>query len=82
MNEIWRPIPGFEGQYEVSSLGRVRSLPRDITYTTTVHRVGKILKTRPASSGYPQVWLPVKGKGFQRQKAFNVDRLVKEVFGS
>lgn len=27
-NEQWRPIPGYEGIYEVSSLGRVRSLPR------------------------------------------------------
>ncbi len=28
MNEEWRPIPGFEGMYEVSSLARVRSVPR------------------------------------------------------
>jgi NUMOD4 motif/HNH endonuclease len=26
--EEWRPIPGYEGQYEVSSMGRVRSLTR------------------------------------------------------
>ncbi len=26
--EIWRDIPGYEGAYQVSSLGRVRSLPR------------------------------------------------------
>ena len=24
--ETWRPVPGYEGDYEVSSLGRVRSL--------------------------------------------------------
>lgn len=28
--EIWKSIAGFEGQYEVSQNGRVRSLPRDI----------------------------------------------------
>ena len=28
--EIWRPIKGYEGHYEVSSLGRVRSLDRMI----------------------------------------------------
>lgn len=28
MEEIWKPIEGFEGRYEVSSLGRVKSLPR------------------------------------------------------
>ena len=30
MNEIWKPIKGYEGIYEVSSLGRVRSLDRHI----------------------------------------------------
>lgn len=28
MNEGWRPVPGYEGIYEVSNLGRVRSLDR------------------------------------------------------
>lgn len=26
MNEEWRPIPGYEGHYEVSSLGQLKSL--------------------------------------------------------
>ena len=29
-NEIWKDVPGFEGSYQVSSLGRVRSLSRRI----------------------------------------------------
>lgn len=28
--EVWRPIPQFEGRYEVSNIGRVRSLPKII----------------------------------------------------
>src|SRR3546814_14079116 len=28
LSEEWRPVVGYEGYYEVSSLGRVRSLPR------------------------------------------------------
>lgn len=28
MSEIWKPVVGYEGLYEVSSLGRVRSLDR------------------------------------------------------
>jgi hypothetical protein len=28
MDEQWKPIAGFEGKYEVSTFGRVRSLPR------------------------------------------------------
>lgn len=31
-NEIWKPVRGFEGAYEVSNLGRVRSLPRIVRY--------------------------------------------------
>lgn len=28
MTEIWNDIPGYEGRYQVSNLGRVKSLPR------------------------------------------------------
>ena len=27
-NEVWKSIPGFESKYEVSNMGRVRSLSR------------------------------------------------------
>lgn len=30
-NEIWKDIPGYEGQYQASSLGRIRSLDRVLT---------------------------------------------------
>lgn len=30
MNETWKPVVGHEGRYEVSNLGRVASLPRDV----------------------------------------------------
>lgn len=29
MVEIWRPIQGYEGLYEVSNLGNVKSLSRN-----------------------------------------------------
>ncbi|WP_363551462.1 NUMOD4 motif-containing HNH endonuclease [Microbacterium sp. LWH12-1.2] len=29
--EVWRPVFGYEGSYEVSSAGRVRSIPRSVT---------------------------------------------------
>ena len=31
MEEVWRDIPGYEGKYQASSLGRIRSLDRTIT---------------------------------------------------
>lgn len=31
VTEIWKPVQGYEGLYEVSTLGRVKSLPRATT---------------------------------------------------
>jgi hypothetical protein len=43
--EIWKDIPGYEGAYQVSSLGRVRSLDRQVVTKTGVVRNihGKVL---------------------------------------
>ena len=30
MEEIWKDIPGYEGKYQVSSMGNVKSLSRTI----------------------------------------------------
>ena len=45
MNEEWRPIPGMEGRYEVSSLGRFRSVGRNAIDRAGRRRkvVGKVL---------------------------------------
>jgi hypothetical protein len=40
--EEWRPIPGWEREYEVSSIGRIRSLPRP---TARGIRGGGLIKT-------------------------------------
>ena len=41
MEEIWKDVKGFEGLYQVSNMGRVRSIDRDIvtTYRGTVHTI-------------------------------------------
>ena len=43
--EIWRDVPGFEGLYQASNLGRVRSLDREVrhNYGGTAVKKGKIL---------------------------------------
>ena len=35
MKEEWKDIEGFEGRYQISNLGRVKSLERTITYSTS-----------------------------------------------
>ena len=42
--ELWRDIPGYEGAYQASTLGRIRSLPR---YVPVVDRVRGISYSRP-----------------------------------
>lgn len=48
MTEEWRDIPGFEGAYQVSSLGRVRGLDRDIVSRNGVvrHWRGNVLRPK------------------------------------
>ncbi len=60
-NEEWRPITGYEGLYEVSSLGKVRSLDHVVKnrYSFAL-RHGRILKQSPDRAGYLQVHLSKK----------------------
>ncbi len=73
--ERWLPVAGYEGLYEVSDLGRVRSLPRQ---TRRGVRGGKILKpqTSAGSKGYLFVNLCRDGTMWH----VAVHRLVLEAF--
>lgn len=77
-NEEWRPIKGFEGLYEVSNLGRVRSVDRITHYSDgRIGRMyGKILSPTLAGGGYARVILVKDGKKYSK----TVHRLVAEVF--
>jgi len=76
--EIWKPIEKLNGLYEVSNLGRVRSVER-----TVIHKDGKIarykeriLKQCASKKGYMRVYPTVNGKKYN----FQVHRLVAEAF--
>lgn len=53
--EVWKDIPGYEGKYQVSNLGRVKSLPRAEKFCKRENSV--ILKTFVCGSGYQEVIL-------------------------
>ena len=81
--ESWRDIKGYEGYYQVSNLGRVRSLDRivivsDIRYKAPrqVRLKGKILKDYANGTDRLMVILRRSDKG----KNVAVHRLVAEAF--
>lgn len=52
--EQWRPIPGYEGRYEASDQGRIRSLPRTVVSRNGGRYPvrGGVLRLRVGSGGY------------------------------
>lgn len=64
MTEIWRPVPSYEGLYDVSNWGRVKSLDRWVEYSNGKRRFypGQILKLLEGSKGYLQVALSKNSK--------------------
>ncbi|WP_082778576.1 NUMOD4 motif-containing HNH endonuclease [Corynebacterium simulans] len=78
MVEAWKPIPGWEGYYEASSLGRIRSVSRKVVRKDGLeqgHR-GKIITAYPDRKGYLDIRL---NKGNRKRHA-KVHRLVAAAF--
>ena len=73
MTEVWKPIPSYEGLYEVSNFGNVRSLDR---LRTRKVLKGRILKQNFCNSGYLHVNLSKRGN----HKTIMVHRIVAKVF--
>ena len=68
MNEVWKEVGGFDGDYEVSNYGRVKSFKR--------YKKGKILEPGKDSNGYLQVNLYNNKKPHPK----SIHRLVLEAF--
>lgn len=69
VNEIWRDIDEFSRQYQISNLGRVKSLDRLVFHRGNgeYHLLkGKLLSTRNNNCGYVSVRLSKNGKTYTR----------------
>ncbi len=77
MNEF-RAVVGFEGFYEVTAAGVVRSLDREVQDSRGFTRKlkGRILRANKGSAGYPQVSLCAEGVHVTR----HIHRLVLDAF--
>ena len=72
MQEIWKDIAGFEGRYQISNLGNVKSFVRRFHEGEPF-----ILKLRDCGKGYYKVTLYGKDKS---QRQVEIHRLVAETF--
>lgn len=82
MNEKWKPISGYEGLYEISNYGNVRSL--DCYRTNKLGHV-RFVKGKPISGyidqdGYRRVLLYPLSDNWKNRKKYFVHQLVLENF--
>jgi hypothetical protein len=76
MEEIWKDIDGYEGFYQVSNYGRVRSLDRFVKRLGFPFKVsGKVMR-QTKQNGYPHISLTKDGQ----LKRAKVHRLVALAF--
>lgn len=79
MKEIWKDIAGYDGAYQVSNLGRVKSLSRSYitgSHSAIIHVAEKIMRQKVRKNGYCLVALSKKGKATDKY----VHRLVACAF--
>lgn len=81
--EIWKDIEDFEGLYQVSNFGRVKSIERVVEYSCKNHQNGgkhtvecKILKESTDKKGYKRISLYKNNKSYPKF----VHRLVAQAF--
>ena len=76
-DEIWKDIKDYEGLYQISNYGNVKSLPKERRNRRGVYiQKEKLLSLTNTSTGYKKVELVKDGK----RKGFKVHRLVAQAF--
>jgi len=74
MEEVWKIIDGYNSDFAVSNLGRIKSLARVVSnHTGVIHKPERILKQQIDHKGYCRVSL-------HKRKALAVHRLVAFAF--
>ena len=76
MEEIWKPIEGYEGLYEVSSYGRIKSLERYRSNNGGIQLIKERIMKPLDYNGYKNVLLWKNGS----KKKEYVHRLVAKAF--
>lgn len=81
MKEVWKDIPGFEGQYQASTLGNIRSVNRTQVFIQNNKKIKRNVKGRILAFAKPhgtcQYFQVALGHG---TKTFNVHRLIAITF--
>lgn len=72
--EVWKDIPDYEGKYQISNKGRVKSLPRNDKFCKRGYEI--IMKAFVCGSGYQEVLLSLD----DRRKPMLIHRMVAEAF--
>lgn len=80
MSEEWRDVAGWEGLYQVSNKGNMRSLDRIVSRSVNGNKFvrGVFLKLRKDKDGYVVVHL--RDTANKRNRLLKVHRLVAEAF--
>lgn len=81
-NEEWKDIPGFEGKYQISSFGNVKSVDRILPHKTygTWHIKERILKPHWNGQGNSKYQCVHLQSGNGKMSCISIHRLVAEAF--
>ena len=80
MQEVWKDIEGYEGLYQVSNMGRVRSLDRYVERRKQGRQFwkGKMLNPRKRKKGEEYLYVDLTNN--TTRKRYSVHRLVASAF--